>query len=186
MISACLFPRPICLKKSPSLGNPACFSKCMVSVKLEYSASKCFRQNTWFIFTVSGYLSSKNGPSSVLNVEGAARTSACNQSCSSAGREPLQAEWAQGADDDHDARDDEFSSCGQLDPSAEEGKRARERGGRRKRDFIEEEWKNGPLKNKSSEVGSREETLRMCSTESSIWITAPTPYTGGEMNGGQR
>lgn len=51
------------------------------------------------------------------------------RAASSAGREPLQAEWAQGADDDHDARDDEFSSCGQLDPSAGEGKRAREREG---------------------------------------------------------
>lgn len=28
-------------------------------------------------------------------------------------------QWAQGDDDDHDACDDEFSSCGQLDLSAE-------------------------------------------------------------------
>lgn len=42
MIPGHVFPRPICLKKSPSLGNPACFSKCMVNVKLECSASKCF------------------------------------------------------------------------------------------------------------------------------------------------
>lgn len=42
-------------------------------------------------------------------------------------------------DDDHDACDDEFSSCDQLDPSTE-----KEREGGRKRDFIEEEWKNGP------------------------------------------
>lgn len=53
----------------------------------------------------------------------------------SAGRESLR-QWAQGDDDDRDACDDEFSSCGQLDPSAEKGGR--------KRDFIEEEWKNGP------------------------------------------
>ncbi len=43
----------------------------------------------------------------------------------------LQQRWqgaAQGDDDDHDACDDEFSSCGQLDPSAEkEGGRERER-----------------------------------------------------------
>lgn len=89
----------------------------------------------------NGYLLSENGPSSVLNVEGAASTSVCNQRCSSVGREPLR-QWAQG-DDDRDACDDEFSSCGQLDPSAEKGReRERERG--RKRDFIEEEWKNGP------------------------------------------
>lgn len=59
------------------------------------------------------------------------------RAASSAGRELLQAEWAQRADDDHDARDDEFSSCGQLDPSAGEGKSARE--GRRGEEEEEEE-----------------------------------------------
>lgn len=54
-----------------------------------------------------------------------------NQSCSSSvGREPLE-QWAQG-DDDHDGCDDEFSSCGQLEQSAG-----------RKRDFTEEERKDG-------------------------------------------
>lgn len=76
--------------------------------------------------------------------EGQLSASACNQSCSSAGREPLQ-QRAQGDDDDHDACDDEFSSCGQLDPSAEkDGGGEKERGGGGKGDFIEEEWKNGP------------------------------------------
>lgn len=47
----------------------------------------------------------------------------------SKGREPLQ-QWAQGDDDDDDdldACDDEFCSCGQLDPSTEKkwGQRGR-------------------------------------------------------------
>lgn len=65
-----------------------------------------------------------------------------SKSCSSAGREPLQ-QWAQGDDDDddHDACDDEFSSCGQLDPSAE---REREEEGFRRGGM--EKW---TLKNKS-------------------------------------
>lgn len=46
-------------KKIPKLRS-LCFSKCMVSVKLEYSAS-----GTWFIFTVNEYLLSESGPSSV-------------------------------------------------------------------------------------------------------------------------
>lgn len=51
-------------------------------------------------------------------------------------------QWAQGDDDDdHDACDDEFSSCGQLDPRAKEREKG---GGGRRGDFIEEEWKNGP------------------------------------------
>lgn len=59
--------------------------------------------------------------------EGQLSASACNQSCSSAGREPLK-QRAQGDDDDHDACDDEFSSCGQLDPSAEKEGGGRKRG----------------------------------------------------------
>lgn len=75
--------------------------------------------------------------------EGQLSASACNQSCSSAGREPLQ-QRAQGDDDDHDACDDEFSSCGQLDQSAEKEGGGEREGGGGKGDFIEEEWKNGP------------------------------------------
>lgn len=57
---------------------------------------------------------------------------ACNQSCSSVGGEPLQ-QCAPGDadhddDDDHDACDDEFSSCGQLDPSTGRERKEEERG----------------------------------------------------------
>lgn len=75
---------------------------------------------------VNGYLSENVKMDQVVfECRGAASSRACDQSCSSAGREPLQ-QRAQGDDDDHDACDDEFSSCGQLDPSAEkEGERGR-------------------------------------------------------------
>lgn len=66
-----------------------------------------------------------------------------------------------------------------------------QRKGAREKEGEEEGFHRGgmekwTLKNKSSEVGSREETWRMCFTRERIWITAPSHILGGEMNRGQR
>lgn len=75
-------------KESPSWRNLACFPKCMVSVGLENSATACFLAETHGLYlTVQVY---QNGPSSVWMFWRTASASACNQSCSSAGKELLQ------------------------------------------------------------------------------------------------
>lgn len=107
-----------------------------------------------------------------MNGEGQLVAVACNQSCSSVGREPLR-QWAQGDDDDHDACDDEFSSCGQLDPSTEkEGERVRER----EEEGISQRTEGGKwtLKNKSSKLGPREDFGGSVPLDKSIWNTTPS------------
>lgn len=91
---------------------------------------------------------------------------AIKAAAAAAGREPLR-QWAQGGEeeeeeDDHDACNDEFSSCGQLDPSERErvggGVTERERG-REEEGFHRGGMEKWTLKNKSRILGGDLENL---------------------------